>query len=148
MTRRVAHIRTVGAMGALCALIGVAACSKGTTPPEGAAVEPAGEPAVVELLKDPAPVSDFTVTDLDGRAISSADLRGKGVLINFWATWCPPCRAEIPDLIKLQDKYRDKLVVVGISEDEVPPDEVKAFVVAQKMNSPVAMTNPALAKIF
>ena len=135
-------------MVAWCALIGVAGCSKGTTPPEGAAIEPAGEPAVVELLKDPAPVSDFTVTDLDGRSISSADLRGKVVLVNFWATWCPPCRAEIPDLIKLQDKYRDKLVVLGISEDEIPADEVKAFVVAQKMNYPVVMTRPELAKIF
>src|SRR4029079_10972301 len=145
MTRRVAHIRTVGAMGALCALIGVAACSKGTTPPEGAAVEPAGEPAVVELLKDPAPVSDFTVTGLDGRSISLADLRGKVVLVNFWATWCPPCRAEIPDLIKLQNKYRDKLVVLGISEDEIPVDEVKAFAREQKINYPVAMTKPELS---
>jgi thiol-disulfide isomerase/thioredoxin len=132
---------------ALCGLT-LSACSKGTTPPEGTPVESAGEATVVQLLKDPAPLPDFTLTDLDGRAISSADLRGKVVLVNFWATWCPPCRAEIPDLIKLQDKYRDKLVVVGISEDEVPPDEVKAFVVAQKMNYPVAMTNPALAKIF
>ena len=136
------------AWAALCGLMSAAACSKGTTPPEGTPVESTGEAVVVQLLKDPAPLADFTVTDLNGRTISSADLRGKVVLVNFWATWCPPCRAEIPDLIKLQDKYRDKLVVLGISEDEVPPDEVKAFVAEQKMNYPVAMTTPALAKIF
>jgi thiol-disulfide isomerase/thioredoxin len=140
--------RIAWALAALCGLVSAAACSKGTAPPEGTPVESAGEAGVVQLLKDPAPLADFTVTDLNGRTISSADLRGKVVLVNFWATWCPPCRAEIPDLIKLQDKYRDKLVVLGISEDEVPPDEVKAFVAEQKMNYPVAMTTPALAKIF
>ena len=135
-------------LAALTVVASAVACSKGTTPPEGDQVASAGDPAVVQLLKDPAPVPDFTVTDLDGRTISSADLRGKVVLVNFWATWCPPCRAEIPDLIRLQDKYRDKLVVLGISEDEIPPDEVKAFAVAQKMNYPVAMTKPELSKVF
>ena len=140
--------RIAWALAALCGLVSAAACSKGTAPPEGTPVESNGEAVVVQLLKDPAPLADFTLTDLNGRTISSADLRGKVVLVNFWATWCPPCRAEIPDLIKLQDKYRDQLVVLGISEDEVPPDEVKAFVAEQKMNYPVAMTTPALAKIF
>jgi thiol-disulfide isomerase/thioredoxin len=140
--------RIAWAMAALCGFMSSVACSKGTAPPQGTPVESAGEAVVVQLLKDPAALADFTLTDLNGRSISSADLRGKVVLVNFWATWCPPCRAEIPDLIKLQDKYRDKLVVLGISEDEVPPDEVKAFVAEQKMNYPVAMTTPALAKIF
>src|SRR4029077_17083357 len=144
----IAMPRVAWVVAAFCGLMGGAACSKGITPREGAPVESAGEAAVVQLLKDPAPLADFTVTDLNGHAISSVDLRGKVVLVNFWATWCPPCRAEIPDLIRLQDKYRDKLVVLGISEDEVPPDEVKAFVTEQKMNYPVVMTTPALAKIF
>src|SRR4029077_4076098 len=116
--------RIAWALAALCGLMNATACSKGTAPPEGTPVESAGEAVAVQLLKDPAPLADFTVTDLNGRTISSADLRGKVVLVNFWATWCPPCRAEIPNLIKLQDKYRDQLVVLGISEDEVPPEEV------------------------
>jgi thiol-disulfide isomerase/thioredoxin len=140
--------RIAGALALLIGLANIVACSKGTTPPEGTPLEAPGDPAVVQLLKDPAPVGDFAVTDLEGRTISSADLRGKVVLVNFWATWCPPCRAEIPDLIRLQEKYRDKLIVVGISEDEIPPDEVKAFVAEQKMNYPVAMTTPTLAKTF
>ena len=124
----------------------VIACSGKTTPPEGA--EPGADAPVVKLLKNPAQVADFAVTALDGRRISSGDLRGKVVLVNFWATWCPPCRAEIPDLIRLQDKYRDHLVVVGISEDEGPVADVKAFVAEQKINYAIAMTTPELAKVF
>jgi thiol-disulfide isomerase/thioredoxin len=142
------RLRIVWAAAPLCAVMTLAACSKGTTPPEGRPLESAGEAAVVQLLKEPVPVADFSLTDLDGRTIASADLRGKVVLVNFWATWCPPCRAEIPDLIKLQEKYGDKLVVLGISEDEVPPAEVKAFAIEQKMNYPIAMTTPQLSKVF
>ena len=68
--------------------------------------------------------------------------------MNFWATWCPPCRAEIPDLIALQNRYRNQLVVLGISEDEIDVEHVKAFVDAQGINYPIAMTTPELRKIF
>ncbi|MBM3773496.1 MAG: TlpA family protein disulfide reductase [Acidimicrobiia bacterium] len=121
-----------------------AACSRERAPVTTAD----GGRAVVQLLQEPFDVEPFTVTDLDGRTISSADLKGKVVLVNFWATWCPPCRSEIPDLIELQAKYRDKLVVLGISEDEAPIDEVKAFVADQKMNYPVAMVTPDVQRIF
>jgi thiol-disulfide isomerase/thioredoxin len=133
---------------ALAAWAGTAGCSKGTTPPEGIPIGPAPGEAVVRLLKEPAPVTDFSITDLDGRTHALADLKGKVVLVNFWATWCPPCRAEIPDLIRLQEKYRDSLVILGISEDEIPAEEVKAFARAQQMNYPIAMTKPELSKIF
>lgn len=88
------------------------------------------------------------MTDLDGKVITSEALRGKVVLVNFWATWCPPCRAEIPDLIELQEKYKDSLVVLGISEDEASPDVVRAFAAQYKMNYFVAMTTPELARVF
>jgi thiol-disulfide isomerase/thioredoxin len=102
----------------------------------------------IQLYRDPVALPDFTVTDLEGRPLSSSDLKGKVVLMNFWATWCPPCRAEIPDLIALQEKYRDNLIVVGISEDEIPADQVKKFVDEQKMTYRVAMSTPELHKIF
>src|SRR5262245_16585623 len=76
-----------------------------------------GDIDVVRLF-NPIPLEEFSITDLSGRRISSREWRGKVVLVNFWATWCPPCRAEIPDLIKLQNKYRDQIVIVGLSEDE------------------------------
>lgn len=102
----------------------------------------------VKLFRDPAIVPAFTLTDIEGRPISSNDLRGKVILMNFWATWCPPCRAEIPDLIALQNKYRDTLVVVGVSEDDGPVDDVKRFVAEQKMTYRVAMSTPEIRKIF
>lgn len=115
---------------------------------DAAADEPA-ETATLALLKEPLDVPGFTVTDLEGKTVTFADLKGKVVLVNFWATWCPPCRAEIPDLVALQEKYRDTLVVLGISEDEdATPTAVKAFGDEHKVNYPIIMRTPELAKIF
>jgi len=134
--------------GVAVVALGLAACRPSPPDPATEVVVPAADAPVVELLKEAPPLADFSMTDLNGKQISSKDLRGKVVLVNFWATWCPPCRAEIPDLIKLQDKYRDKLVIIGVSEDEGTVDEVKAFVAQQRMNYPVAMTTPELANVF
>ena len=103
---------------------------------------------VVKLLAEPAEIPPFTLTDLDGQVINSADLRGKVVFVNFWATWCPPCRAEIPDLVKLQDEYRDQIVILGVSEDEAPVETVRAFAAEHHINYRVAMATPELRKIF
>ncbi|MBW1722017.1 MAG: TlpA family protein disulfide reductase [Deltaproteobacteria bacterium] len=62
---------------------------------------------------------DFSLEDLSGELVSLSDFRGKVVLVDFWATWCPPCRQSIPELVQLQKKYREKgLVVLGISLDD------------------------------
>jgi thiol-disulfide isomerase/thioredoxin len=107
-----------------------------------------GEKVTLRFFRNPAAVPVFQAVDLDGHSLSSASLRGKVVLINFWATWCPPCRAEIPDLVALQDKYRDRLQIIGISQDEAPPEVVKRFVANQKMNYPVVMSTPEIEKLF
>jgi len=58
---------------------------------------------------------DFTLADLDGNEISLSDFRGKAVFINFWATWCPPCRAEMPEIESVYQDYKDKgAVVIGV----------------------------------
>jgi thiol-disulfide isomerase/thioredoxin len=113
-----------------------------------AAAEPDGDALTLRFFKNPAAVADFTLTDLDGRPISSSSFRGKVTLINFWATWCGPCRAEIPDLVALQTKYRDQLQIIGISEDEVGPDVVKRFASQFNVNYPVAMVTPDVEKKF
>ena len=108
----------------------------------------AAGPTVVKLFKTPENVPAFSMTDVDGRTYTSDGWRGKVVLVNFWATWCTPCRAEIPDLVKLQDKYRDQLVIVGVSEDEIPVDEVKRFAAGYGVNYPIVMVTPELKKLF
>ncbi len=102
----------------------------------------------VQFARNPHAVPDFVAADLDGRPVSTARLRGKAVIVNFWATWCPPCREEIPDFIKLQQKYRDRLVIVGVSVDEKPAEEVKRFAAALGMNYPVVMASPELRSKF
>jgi cytochrome c biogenesis protein CcmG/thiol:disulfide interchange protein DsbE len=109
---------------------------------DGAAVQ------TIRFFRDPAPAPVFTVQDLDGRTITAADLRGKVTLINFWATWCGPCRAEIPALIALQNKYRNELQIIGISEDEGPAAQVRQFVAANRMNYRIAMTTPEIERGF
>jgi thiol-disulfide isomerase/thioredoxin len=102
----------------------------------------------VRLFKDRVPVKDFSVKTLDGRTLTTADLRGKVTVINFWATWCAPCKAEIPDLIALQEKYRDHLVVIGVSEDEGPVADVQRFAAEYQINYPIVMTTEELQRAF
>jgi thiol-disulfide isomerase/thioredoxin len=107
-----------------------------------------GDPATLRFYKNPIAVPVFTARDLDGREVSNSSLHGKVLIVNFWATWCPPCRAEIPDLIALQEKYRDQVQIIGISEDEAPVETVKRFVAEHKMNYPVVMLTPELERKF
>ena len=104
--------------------------------------------ATLRFYKNPIAIPVFTARDLDGREVSNTSLHGKVLIVNFWATWCPPCRAEIPDLIALQEKYRDQVQIIGISEDEAPVETVKRFVADHKMNYPVVMLTPDLEKMF
>jgi thiol-disulfide isomerase/thioredoxin len=102
----------------------------------------------VQLLRTPVDVPAFSVTDIDGRVMTSESWKGKVVLLNFWATWCGPCVVEIPDLVKLQDKYRDQLVIIGVSEDEGGLDLVRKFAADKKMNYPIVMSTPELQTLF
>lgn len=97
--------------------------------------------AVIRFAKNPEPAPAFLTHDLDGNVVSTAAWRGKVTLVTFWATWCGPCRAEIPELVALQKDYADKLEVIGVSVDEDPPEQVKQFVKRAGINYPVVMVN-------
>jgi peroxiredoxin len=94
------------------------------------------------------PAPDFSLTDLTGQKLALSGYRGKVVLLDFWATWCDPCKAEIPHFVEMQNRYRPQgLQVIGISMDD---DEQLARDFRQrfKMNYPVAMGNPQLAEQY
>ena len=130
-----------------------AGCGSGGDSPEPLAEAPdpvfdipAG--AAIELLREPVPVADVAMRTLGGRTLSTRDWRGKVALVNYWATWCGPCREEIPDLIELQARYPDQLQVVGISTDEGDSAAVAAFARGMGMNYPVVMATPELNRQF
>lgn len=84
----------------------------------------------------------FVVKNLDGKLIRSNDLKGHPVVLDFWATWCGPCRASMPHLDTVQDRYRDRgLVVLGLSVDEAPPASVKRFTQKLGVRFPIAMAD-------
>jgi cytochrome c biogenesis protein CcmG/thiol:disulfide interchange protein DsbE len=92
---------------------------------------------------------DFILEDLDGNKISLSDFEGKVLFLNFWATWCPPCRAEIPDFIEVYDMYKDKgLAIIGISVDRISPKKVADFAQKNRMNYPVAMATGELFRDY
>jgi len=105
---------------------------------------PSDKSMVIRFAKDPQPAPPFLLLDLDGKVVSTAAWQGKVVLVNFWATWCPPCREEIPILIQLSEKYKDDLLVIGISVDDGPPDEVKEFARRIGVNYPIVMRSREL----
>ncbi len=107
-----------------------------------------GDHVTIELLKAPRALPAFSMTDLDGRTHDSASWRGRVVILNFWATWCGPCRAEVPDLVALQDKYRDRLLVIGVSEDEGSVDIVRQFAAQYHVNYPIVMKTKELDTLF
>ncbi len=80
---------------------------------------------------------EFSLQDMNGNTVKLSDFRGKPVLINIWATWCEPCKLEIPELIELQDQYRSKgLTILGVSLDDTP-EELRPFAAEYKMNYPI-----------
>lgn len=91
---------------------------------------------------------DFSLPQLNGQLLQLSACRGKVVLLDFWATWCTPCREEIPHLVELQNKYRDRgLEIIGVSMDD-SPDPVREFYQRFQMNYPVVMGNAEIGERY
>ncbi len=100
-----------------------------------------------EIAPQPAP--KFALKDLRGKTVTLENFKGKIVLLNFWATWCVPCRAEMPELIKLQTEYAAQgLQIVGITYEPEKPLIVSRVARTRKINYPLLFGNEALSKAY
>lgn len=98
------------------------------------------EATIIKIDKNKAP--DFVLKSFDGKTVKLSDYKGKVVIIDFWATWCPPCRKGIPDLISIQNEYKKDVVIIGISLDsEKTIKDVPGFVKSYQINYPIVYGN-------
>lgn len=125
----------------VCAAAARTAHAPARSPDQSAAQEPSEE-AVLRFVRNPDPAPALSsLKDLTGKPVSLADAKGKVVLLNFWATWCGPCRAEIPDLNELQEKYKDQLEIIGLAVDVDDPAALPKFVKNADMRYRVAVAS-------
>jgi peroxiredoxin len=115
---------------------------------EDKAARPAAKPAVGAAEGSAAP--DFTVKDMAGKDIKLSDLKGKVVLVNFWATWCPPCKEEIPSMVKLNQSMAGKqFQMLAISIDEGGKKDVESYLQKSGMALPAYLdTDGAIARNY
>ena len=92
---------------------------------------------------------DFTLTDLSGKPFTLSGTRGKVVILDFWATWCPPCRMEVPHFQSMYEEYKDKgLVIVGVALDRTGPSAVMAFAREFDVTYPVVMGDDRTTALY
>ncbi len=105
--------------------------------------------AAVKPEKDRKSAPQFSLKDAHGRAVKLSDYKGKVVLLNFWATWCGPCKIEIPWFIDFEQKFKDRgFAVLGISMDEDGWDAVKPYIEKQKVNYRVVVGSDEVADLY
>lgn len=96
---------------------------------------------VIRFVRNPDPAPAFKLTDLEGKPVTLEAVHGKVVFLNFWATWCGPCRAEVPDLVALQAHYQGRLQIIGLNVDDDDAADVQKYVDETGINYPVAMAS-------
>lgn len=148
-------VRTVAIVATVVALIGLSIpftwnshADAGGEPITAPFIEPvaahattldaAAQADAAACMPDAKPATDFTLPSIEGKQVSLSAFKGKVVLLNFWATWCGPCKAEIPAFVELQTQYKNDLVVLGLSVDD-PADKARAFAAQYKVNYPMVL---------
>jgi peroxiredoxin len=139
-------LRSIAAASILCAALSITGCQSGTgkwllgSSTVKAAVKP-------EQERKPAP--EFTLKDSDGKPVKLSDYRGKVVLLNFWATWCGPCKIEIPWFMDFEQTYKDKnFAVLGVSLDDDGWESVKPYIQQKKINYRVMIGTEQVAQLY
>src|SRR6266852_1193621 len=96
---------------------------------------------IITFVRDPDPAPDFKLKDLEGKGLNLEAYRGKVILLNFWATGCGPCREEIPELIALQNRYKDRLQIIGLVVDDDDEKGIRKVIESEGINYPVALAD-------
>jgi peroxiredoxin len=139
--------RSLSVLCVVAALGGVLGCGpkKDDKPPVPKVVAAAD----ISSLPNLGPAPAWKLQDLNGKPVTLAELKGKVVVLDFWATWCGPCRMEIPGYIEMTKKYgKDGLVIVGASIDQGGPEVVKAFADKMGINYSLVMADEATATAY
>ena len=111
--------------------------------------EPAVVEAAVKAEKDRKPAPDFTLKDANGQTVKLSDYKGKVILLDFWATWCGPCKIEIPWFIEFEQAYKDKgFSVVGVSMDEEGWSVVKPYIQDRKVNYRILLGTEQVGQLY
>lgn len=130
--------RGLSATALLCLILG--ACSSSPERPAAAAVK---------SPKDRKAAPEFALKDVNGTTVRLSDYRGKVVLLNFWATWCSPCKVEIPWFMEFEQKHKDRgLAVVGIAMDEEGWDVVRPFLAEMRVNYRTLKGDDMIAQLY
>ena len=101
-----------------------------------------------ENLAPNKPAPDFTLASTTNSNIKLSDYKGKVVIVDFWATWCPPCRRGIPDLVEIQKEYGSDVVVIGISMDTDTKGDVVPFIQKMGINYPIAYADAGVVQLY